>query len=44
MAILTYDGVEMKSDPDLVAVKVLIVVTFAWRSVICPIVRPAEDA
>jgi hypothetical protein len=43
VAILTYDGVEMESDPDLVAVEVLIVVTFTRRSVIRPIVRSAED-
>ena len=43
VAVLTYDGVEVKPDPDLVAVEGLIVITFAWRSVICPIGRSAED-
>lgn len=43
-AVLTYDGVEMKSDSDLVAVEVLIVVTFTRRSVVRSIVRSTEDA
>jgi hypothetical protein len=44
VAVLTYDSVEVKSDPYLVAIEVLVVVTFAWRSVVCPIDRPAEHA
>ena len=44
MAVLTYDGVEVKSDTYLVAIEVLIVITFARCSVVCSIGRSAEDA
>lgn len=40
---LTQNGVEMKPDPDLVAVEVLIVVTLAWRSGVRSTRRSAED-
>ena len=43
VVILTQDGVEMKPNTDLVAVEVLIVVTFTRRSVVRSIVRSAED-
>jgi hypothetical protein len=43
VAVLTYDGVEVKPDPDLVAVEGLVVVAFAWRSVVRSIDRSAED-
>jgi hypothetical protein len=44
VAVLTYDGVEVKPDPDLIAIEVPIVVTFAWCSVVCSIGWSAEDA
>lgn len=43
VAALTQNGVEMEPDPDLVAVEVLIVVTFAWRSGVRSTRRSAED-
>lgn len=43
MALLTYDGVEVKSDPDLVPVEGLVVVAFTRRSVVRSIVGSAED-
>ena len=44
VAELTQDGVKMKPDPDLVAVEVLIIVTFTWCGRVSSIRRSAEDA
>ena len=44
VAVLTQNGIKMKPDPNLVAVEVLVVVTFTWRSGVSSVRRSAEDA
>jgi hypothetical protein len=41
--LLTQDREKMKPDADLVSVKVLIVIAFAWCSVVCACRGSAED-
>jgi hypothetical protein len=41
---LTQNGVKMKPDADLVAVEVLVVIAFAWRSVVGSVDGSAENA
>lgn len=43
-AVLTQNSIKMKPDPNLVAVEVLVVVTFTWRSGVSSVRRSAEDA